>query len=215
MKKSTRMLVFFPALLFTARFGLAQNVYQSISIIGPAASGWTTDVPLNHASTTNLHQWTLTMRFNADDFKFRTTNDWAVNWGAAAFPAGTGVSNGPNITVSPAGVYKVTFDDTTGAYQFTAATLATTPSRATTLQLAAAPNPTQGGVRLVYELPAAATITLSVHNALGQLVRQLPPVRQAAGSQVQQLPELGLAPGVYLVQLQADDQRQTTRLLMN
>ena len=50
--------------------------------------------------------------------KFRANADWAVNWGAADFPSGTGVQGGSDIPVPP-GNYYVTFDCSTGAYNFT------------------------------------------------------------------------------------------------
>ncbi len=57
---------------------------------------------------------------NADgivEMKFRANADWATNWGAADFPSGTGVPDGPNIPV-PVGSYLVTFNCSTGAYNF-------------------------------------------------------------------------------------------------
>jgi hypothetical protein len=50
--------------------------------------------------------------------KFRQDADWAVNWGDAAFPSGTGIQGGSNIPV-PAGTYDFSFDITTGDYSFT------------------------------------------------------------------------------------------------
>jgi sarcosine oxidase gamma subunit len=67
---------------------------------------------------------------------------------------------------------------------------------------------------VAYELPTGATTTIAVQNLLGQTVRQLAPARQAAGAQAQALSLQGLAPGVYLVRLQAGELTQTTRLLV-
>lgn len=52
--------------------------------------------------------------------KFRANTDWAVNWGSAAFPAGTGTLNGPNI-LAVAGTYNVAFNAVTGEYAFSPA----------------------------------------------------------------------------------------------
>jgi hypothetical protein len=93
-------------------------------------------------------------------------------------------------------------------------TLATRPQQTATFKLSVAPNPARGTTTIVYELPAATTATLAVQNLLGQTVRQLAPARQAAGGQSQTLSLQGLAPGVYLVRLQAGDQAQTARLLV-
>lgn len=92
--------------------------------------------------------------------------------------------------------------------------LAARPQEAAAFKLSVAPNPASGTTTIVYELPAAATATLAVQNLLGQTVRQLAPARQAAGGQSQTLSLQGLAPGVYLVRLQAGDQTQTARLLV-
>ncbi|GAA4495316.1 hypothetical protein GCM10023172_06870 [Hymenobacter ginsengisoli] len=81
-------------------------------------------------------------------------------------------------------------------------------------QLSLAPNPAAGTTTIQYQLPAAATASIAVQNVLGQTVRQLAPARQAAGAQAQVLPLQGLAPGVYLVRLQAGELTQATRLLV-
>lgn len=214
MKNFTRVLLVAPALLLTAQLAKGQKVYQTISIIGPAAMGWTTDVPLTLANATTVHQWTTTLQLRADEFKFRANNDWTVNWGAAAFPTGIGTQDGPNVEVKTAGSYKVTFDDQTGAYQLVPTPLATIPAGTAALALSLAPNPARAALSATYDLPTAATVVLTVRNALGQLVGQLPSVRQAAGHQTQQLGRLNLAAGVYLVQVQADAQCQTARLLV-
>ncbi|MDJ0365502.1 alpha-amylase family glycosyl hydrolase [Hymenobacter sp. H14-R3] len=93
-------------------------------------------------------------------------------------------------------------------------TLATRPQQTAAFKLSVAPNPASDLTTIVYELPAATTATLAVQNLLGQTVRQLAPARQAAGGQSQALSLQGLAPGVYLVRLQAGDQAQTARLLV-
>jgi glycosidase len=93
-------------------------------------------------------------------------------------------------------------------------TLATRPAETAVFQLSVAPNPAAGTTTIAYALPKAATATLAVQNLLGQTIRQLAPARQAAGLQSQALPLQGLAPGVYLVRLQADGLTQTTRLLV-
>jgi hypothetical protein len=42
----------------------------------------------------------------------------------------------------------------------------------------------------------------------------LPVQRQAAGPHVRELPLTGLAPGIYLVRMQAADHQQTIRLVV-
>jgi glycosidase len=98
----------------------------------------------------------------------------------------------------------------------TGTTLATTGAQAAAVfKLALLPNPAAGTTTVAYELPTGTTATIAVQNLLGQTIRQLAPARQAAGAQAQSLSLQGLAPGVYLVKLQAGDQAQTARLLVN
>ncbi|TVT38540.1 T9SS type A sorting domain-containing protein [Hymenobacter setariae] len=98
----------------------------------------------------------------------------------------------------------------------TGTTLATTGAQAAAVfKLSLVPNPAAGTTTVAYELPTGTTATIAVQNLLGQTIRQLAPARQAAGAQAQSLSLQGLAPGVYLVKLQAGDQAQTARLLVN
>jgi glycosidase len=94
--------------------------------------------------------------------------------------------------------------------------LATTAAQAAAvLKMALLPNPATGATTVAYELPTGTTATIAVQNLLGQTIRQLAPARQAAGAQTQALALQGLAPGVYLVKLQAGELTQTARLLVD
>nr|WP_262907925.1 T9SS type A sorting domain-containing protein [Hymenobacter sp. 15J16-1T3B] len=193
--------------------GYAQTTYQTVGIIGSAtAAGWNTSTPMMLVSATDPHTWTITLQLTPDEVKFRANNDWGVNWGAATFPTGTGVANGPNIPIQTAGRYTVLFNDVTGAYQFTASTPMAAKAAGNLLRPMLTPNPASGAVRVAYDLPAAGAVTVSVQNLLGQLVRQQTPVRQGAGQQEQVLALAGLAPGLYLVQVQSGSRVETARL---
>jgi hypothetical protein len=88
---------------------------QVVSMIGDFSS-WN-DVAMT--STDNVN-WTVTNQLFAvaGGVKFRQDADWAVNWGSADFPTGTGTQGGANIQV-PAGNYDVAFNSSTGEYTFT------------------------------------------------------------------------------------------------
>lgn len=95
---------------------------QVITLLG-GFSGWGpenggTEVTM---STTDNIVYTLTgFTFMTDTTgKFRQDNSWANNWGGAAFPSGTGVSNGVNIPII-AGTYNITFNFVTKEYNFVA-----------------------------------------------------------------------------------------------
>ena len=219
MKISTFKLGLLLAFVFSATVSMAQTTnYTTVGIIGTAtsptgaATGWDNSTAMTRTATGG-HDWTITMQLSANEAKFRADNAWTVNWGAATFPAGTGALNGANIPVSPAGRYTIRFNDVTGVYSFAVAA-ATKSGNDAILKMALAPNPASGAVRISYDLPSASTASVEVQNLLGQRVRQLAPVFQAAGSREQQLSLSGMAAGIYLVQLKSGDLVQTSRLVV-
>ena len=100
------------AFLFTAN-----SQITTVGLIGDATpGGWDTDTDMiQDAVDTSL--WTLDVTLIAGEAKFRTNDDWAVNWGETDFPTGIGVAGGPNIPVF-AGDYSITFNSITGEYNF-------------------------------------------------------------------------------------------------
>ncbi|HEX5111565.1 MAG TPA: T9SS type A sorting domain-containing protein, partial [Saprospiraceae bacterium] len=94
------------------------SVHSDIGIIGSAAPfGWDADVNMFQDSV-HTDEYSLNLNLGAGEVKFRQDDDWAVNWGAADFPSGIGVQNGPNIPITTGGTYNVTFNKATGAYNF-------------------------------------------------------------------------------------------------
>lgn len=102
------------------------------SLIGLAGVDWNTDVPLKWSCSENAY--VVTMPLNADEFKFRRNNDWAVNLGAA----GSGVTtltvggstalatgNPPNLKIGTAGTYTIKLK-VTGSGATTAGTVTLT-----------------------------------------------------------------------------------------
>ncbi|HEX8384823.1 MAG TPA: T9SS type A sorting domain-containing protein [Rubricoccaceae bacterium] len=84
-----------------------------------------------------------------------------------------------------------------------AAAVATDGQAPADLSLAAAPNPTRGTTRLAYTLPAAANVRLAVYDALGREVAVIADGARAAGPHDVLLSAGRLAPGTYVVRLQA------------
>lgn len=216
MANSTLKLSMATGLLLLAKLGMAQTTpITTVGIIGSAtANGWNTSTPMTQTTATS-HIWRITLPLMVGEAKFRANDAWTINWGAAAFPTGTGVQDGANIPITTAGTWYVQLNDQTGAYQFSTTPLATRTAGTTALRLSLAPNPTHDYLTLNYELPLAAKVAVTVLNPLGQQVRQFDPSQQAAGTQIQALPLRNLASGVYLVKLQANDQVQTARLVVN
>lgn len=98
----------------------AQSAITSVGIIGSATPGdWGAETTMRSLGN---DEYSIVIGLADGEAKFRANNDWAINWGAADFPSGTGAQNGPNIPVT-AGIYYVTFNAATGAYTFAPATL--------------------------------------------------------------------------------------------
>lgn len=93
--------------------------YDRVGIIGSATpGGWDNDTPMQQ-DFDDVSIWRLRADLVDGEAKFRANNDWIVNWGGDGFPSGSAFQDGPNIQV-PAGDYKITFNSTTGEYNFEA-----------------------------------------------------------------------------------------------
>lgn len=92
-------------------------IYQTVGIIGNATpGGWNDDTDMEQdANDPSL--WKVRLILTDGEAKFRADNDWPVNWGAGDFPTGIATFDGANIPI-PAGEYKITFNSTTGVYNF-------------------------------------------------------------------------------------------------
>jgi hypothetical protein len=107
-------LLFTFLLLLSLQFATA----QTIGLIGEF-NGWSdpdVDLTTSDNITYTLDNWTLI----ADgELKFRQDDAWDTAWGGTSWPSGTGdtTPGGPNIPAI-AGTYNVTFNITTGAYDF-------------------------------------------------------------------------------------------------
>lgn len=101
---------------FNRNTGAYSFQYPSIGILGDALNGWgvaDTDLETSNGFGYSIFNLTLTNGF----VKFRKDNSWAVNWGSADFPSGTGTQGGQDIPVL-AGTYNIVFERTSGNYVF-------------------------------------------------------------------------------------------------
>ncbi|HZV70623.1 MAG TPA: SusF/SusE family outer membrane protein [Saprospiraceae bacterium] len=94
------------------------SVISDIGIIGSATPfGWDNDVNMFQSeSDTNVYTLSLTLLIG--EAKFRQFDAWDINWGSTDFPTGVGTQNGPNIPIPTGGEYYVTFNKSTGEYNF-------------------------------------------------------------------------------------------------
>lgn len=102
---------------FNRTSGVYSFTYPSIGILGTALNGF--DVADTNLTTTDGFNYSISdLVLTNGEVKFRKDNLWTSNWGSSSFPSGTGTQNGANIPVV-AGTYNVTFDKSTGNYNFT------------------------------------------------------------------------------------------------
>jgi hypothetical protein len=76
------------------------------------------------------------------------------------------------------------------------------------------PNPFSGRTRVTFETPAAGPVRLAVYDALGRRVAVLVDATLPADRHTAEWDAAGLASGVYLIRLQAGEQRATLRALV-
>ena len=105
---------------------LQAPAFGSITIPG-YYNDWNNQTPTMHLVNSDLglnnhdwwlDDWTLTQDSGYyGELKFCTYGGWDYNWGADAFPYGTGVQDGLNIPAK-AGTYTVFFNDISGQYHF-------------------------------------------------------------------------------------------------
>ncbi len=92
--------------------------FPTVGILGTAVNANGFDGPDVNLTTTDGVIYTLSNHtFIAGEAKFRQDDAWALNWGSADFPSGTGNLGGQNIPVL-AGTFNVMFNRSTGEYSF-------------------------------------------------------------------------------------------------
>jgi hypothetical protein len=107
-------------LTYTIENYTGNNTTVFYNTMGPIGGfcNWDNE-PLMTKSPYDGHQWSSTVTFGVSTAcKFRANHDWATNWGggAADYPYGKGVFDGPGANVSVTGTYKIYFNDLTGHY---------------------------------------------------------------------------------------------------
>ncbi|NBU81553.1 MAG: T9SS C-terminal target domain-containing protein [Flavobacteriaceae bacterium] len=98
-----------------------------VSIVGDGVGGWPPFVgndPNQLSSTDGVNYKLDKLACTVGSAKFRQDNDWAINWGNAAFPTGTGTQGGADIAITTAGTYDVKFNRVSGEYSFSIPTIA-------------------------------------------------------------------------------------------
>lgn len=143
----------------TGEYSLSPGVSWGIIGTGSPTAGWDDDTDMALSNTVG-GEWSETFTITDGEVKFRKNDDWAVNFGAADFPAGTGTQDGPNI-MSVAGNYFVTLNTQTGDYLFEEVN--STTRVLTTQSVKVFPNPAADLLNIsveAQELEGEVTLTL-------------------------------------------------------
>jgi hypothetical protein len=182
--------------------GAYSFVFPSVGILGTATSvEWAEDIDL---TTTDGFEYTLNNLTLTDGVvKFRKDNSWDVNWGATAFPQGTGIQNGPEIPVT-AGTYDIVFQKSTGHYLFTD-TLSTAENAISNLTIY--PNPSSN----VWNLSNTNAIdSVEVFDMTGKNIQRfLPNATQF------ELDGTSLSQGVYFVKIKSGSDFAVQKIIRN
>lgn len=169
-----------------------------MSIIGPAASGWSTDIAM--ATTDGVH-YTLQLQLAPGELKFRANNNWDHNWGGV-FPDGTAVDNGSNFIVNAAGLYSVTFNLQTKEFSF-AVLLATQEN--TVASVTVYPNPSSA----IWNFSAQNSITeLQVTDISGKVIFSGRPDQNVISLNAE-----SFSPGIYFAKVTSGKESTTIKLV--
>ena len=177
--------------------------YGTVGLIGVSGpvGDWETDTPLNK-DPNDFNIWTLNsvdlIDFDPDadgGIKFRAENDWAVNWGDVAFPAGIGTAGGPNIEPI-AGTYSIWFNSATGEYIFGEAV--STQDVVSPLLMNVYPNPVNNQLNIDLEsIELSGMVSVKIVDMEGRLVKSLTMDSSALNS----INVAELQTGQYLLQI--------------
>lgn len=174
-----------------------------VSLIGSAIdANWSVDIDLETTDGVNYSKPAVVLNDGA--IKFRLNHAWGVNWGSSAFPSGTATQDGNDIPVT-AGTYDVTFNRTTGAFNFliVAGTTSVTKDK-----VAAYPNPAV----TAWNFSAGSTelTNIKLTDITGKTV-----VNQAVNGATATVSATGLANGVYFATVTAGGQNTVIRVVKN
>ena len=102
---------------------LSNAQLTSLAIVGSGTTqGWPNDpqVDAHQLTTSDGENWSVNnLALLSGTVKFRGNNSWGLpyNWGGASFPSGTAVVDANGMT-TVSGVYNITFNSTSGVYNF-------------------------------------------------------------------------------------------------
>jgi Secretion system C-terminal sorting domain/Outer membrane protein SusF_SusE len=93
------------------------SVYTTVGIAGDATPGGFDNITPFDQDPVTPSIWTKRLILTNGEALFTANNGFETTWASGSFPTGAGVSGGANIPVE-AGEYIITFNSTTGDYEF-------------------------------------------------------------------------------------------------
>jgi starch-binding outer membrane protein SusE/F len=183
---------------------------EKVALLGDGTmmSNWNDELLMTQDPLRPYHYTLSGVDLKAGGVKFRTSQDWSYQWGAAQFPNGTGIPHGTTIPTQ-AGSYNIEFNSLTGEYTFSAVT-STLPLPSTDIAISLYPNPAQQWleVKLNSEVLEMES-TLALIDMQGKVVLQ----KSSTQASIIQLDVSQLAPGQYMVRLMNDKQISTKKVV--
>ncbi len=188
---------------FNKSTGAYAFTLNTIAIVGSGVpGGWPSDpqVDVNAMSTVDGVNYTLNgLVVTTGAAKFRENNSWGTNWGGVGFPSGT--TSGSDIN-TVAGTYNLSFNRTTGAYNF-ATVLAVDKFSAANFK--AYPNPTKNS----WNITSNDDITsVKVYDILGKSV-----YTKTTSSKEVTVNASELSKGVYFAKVSTANGTSTVKLI--
>ena len=175
--------------------------FPSVGILGTALNGF--DVEDTDLNTTDGFTYIINdLALNIGEVKFRKDNSWSTNWGATAFPNGTGLQDGANIPISDASNYSITFDRLSGQYFFY---LLLGNENFSGNKLQVYPNPSSD--IWYFSSGEKKIISLEVYDSIGKLIKSFSPA-----DSIFFIDGSDFAQGLYFVKFYSDKNSGSVRL---
>lgn len=184
---------------------LAYNFgYLSIGFLGTVlGEGGFDGADIDLATADGINYSITNYPLLAGEIKFRLENSWNTNWGSSE-TTGVLAVNGPNITITTAGNYDISFNKNTLAYSITS-TLGTTAFTAKSIKVY--PNPSKN----IWNFSSAAAISsIQILDVVGKTVLIKDVTANETAVDASAFPQ-----GMYFAKITADNANQTIKVIKN
>lgn len=169
------------------------QIFPSVGVLGSATTaGW--DGPDIDMQTTDGVVYTLeNITLTDGGLKFRLDDQWPDNWGGTGWPSGTGIFNQNGVDIPcQAGVYNITFNLTTLAYNFEEVVAGTENVHALAISLY--PNPASDAINFSFN--STNTFSVAFYDINGRNILSFEAVNPDMAMDIS-----GFAPGVYFAKV--------------